>query len=168
MNDAEREGTLADLGNLLEGLESKWRVYTRHGRLPYDMAPPAPGALAAEVSALVTKLHTYWQRYASDEKTPSVPEIEASLQPLDAAAAIVTMTRLAAQDLVWPGHQHMDRDQAHRAALRIVDLLGPDATWWTNQEDDSSWTAVTACTFDGVIAGSNGEQFMVLIQVGED
>ena len=49
-------------------------------------------------------------------------------------------------------------------------LLGPDARWWSNHDPelDGCWTGVSACTFDGLVAGTDGRRFAVLIQVGED
>ncbi|MFB6615150.1 hypothetical protein ACIGFK_19475 [Streptomyces sp. NPDC085524] len=66
-----------------------------------------------------------------------------------------------------PGSKLMNREIAHDTVTRIVTWFGPEASWWTNR-DGRSWDPVTACTFDGVVAGSGGEHFAVLIQVGED
>jgi len=77
------------------------------------------------------------------------------------------MTALAAEDLVWSHHVLIDREIAHHTVTRIVKCLGPGARWWTNRQD-GAWDPVTACTFDGVVVGSNGEYFAILLQVGED
>jgi hypothetical protein len=77
------------------------------------------------------------------------------------------MTALAADDLVWGHRVLMNREIAHHTVTRIVKCLGPGATWWTNRQGNA-WDPVTACTFDGVVAGSNGEHFAILLQVGED
>ncbi|MFE2140754.1 hypothetical protein ACFXA3_03180 [Streptomyces sp. NPDC059456] len=86
---------------------------------------------------------------------------------MGADAAIGLMTALAAEDLVWPGSVLMNREIAHDTVARIVKWFGLGATWWTNRQG-RSWDPVTACTFDGVVAGSDGEHFAVLIQMGED
>ncbi|MFJ9847209.1 hypothetical protein ACIRYZ_43660 [Kitasatospora sp. NPDC101155] len=117
---------------------------------------------------LVAEIHPLWERYVpSGVAPPSVSEIEARLEPLSSDAAIEVMTALAADDLVWSNHVLMNREIAHHTVTRIVTCLGPGATWWTNREGNS-WDPVTACTFDGVVAGSNGELFAILLQVGED
>ncbi|MFP3986046.1 hypothetical protein U9R90_00740 [Streptomyces sp. E11-3] len=146
----------------LEALSTDLRVYVRHGRFR------GGSTLAHEIHAVVAELHTYWERYASGGfGRATIPEIEASLEPLDASAAIDLMTTLAAHDLVWPNFTHMDPEEARSAAEQVVNLLGPRATWWSNFDDHSS-TAVTECSFDGLIAGTDGERFAILIQVAED
>ncbi|MFH8572428.1 hypothetical protein [Streptomyces sp. NPDC017993] len=169
MDSMERMEALSELGGLLETLSSDPHVYVRHGLFPDDAGPStALRGLAAQVHALVAELHTYWRQYASGGTgLASVPQIEAGLEPFDAGAAVDLMTTLAVDDLVWPGSAHMDRDEARRTATRVVELLGQDATWWANRDAHSSY-AVTACTADGVIAGSDGARFAILIQVGED
>ena len=61
----------------------------------------------------------------------------------------------------------MERPEADTVADLVVELLGPDALWWSNG-DEHSWSAVSACTFDNVVAGTHGHRFAILIQVGED
>ncbi|WP_406097526.1 hypothetical protein [Kitasatospora purpeofusca] len=98
---------------------------------------------------------------------PTASQVEASLKPLAADGAIEMMTALAAEDLVSPDEILMNREIAHHTVTRIVRWLGPGATWWTNRQG-ASWDPVTACTFDGVVAGSDGDYFAVLLQLGED
>jgi len=169
VESTERTGITSELGSLIETLSNNRNVYVRHGRFASGVTPARrPGALAVEVYGLVAELHRYWKQYASGGTAPaSVPQIEASLEPLAADAAVELMTALAADDLLWPGFTHMERDEAHCTATHVVELLGPDATWWSNR-DDHAWSAVTACTLDGVIAGSDDEHFAILIQVCED
>ena len=61
----------------------------------------------------------------------------------------------------------MGLPEANTVAGLVVGLLGPDALWWSNG-DEHSWSAVSACTFDNVVAGTHGHRFAILIQVGED
>ncbi|MFF4505534.1 hypothetical protein [Streptomyces sp. NPDC001401] len=58
-------------------------------------------------------------------------------------------------------------EEAEAVAGQVVQLLGADARWWSNR-DGSSWTDVSGCTFDSLVAGTDGRRFAVLIQVGED
>lgn len=160
---------MSELGDLLKSLSSRPLVFVRHGQFPdRDAHGHGPGTLAGQVHDLVAELHPLWERYVpSGAAPPSVSQIEALLEPLGADAAIELMTTLAADDLVWPSSKLMNREIAHDTVTRIVQRLGPGATWWTNRQGNS-WEPVTACTFDGVVAGSDGEYFAILIQVGED
>ncbi|WP_328923709.1 hypothetical protein OG429_03110 [Streptomyces sp. NBC_00190] len=165
----ERAESLSELGDLLTSLSNRPVVSVRYGRFP-DGAIPGHGLgpLAGQVHDLVAELHPVWKRYLpSGAEPPSASQIEALLEPLSADAAVDLMARLAADDLVWPGSKLMNREIAHDTVTRIVKWLGPGATWWTNRQGNS-WDPVTACTFDGVVAGSDGGYFAVLIQVGED
>ncbi|MFI6250237.1 hypothetical protein [Streptomyces sp. NPDC051016] len=81
------------------------------------------------------------------------------------------MTYLSAGDLVFPGQLRRDREHAHRAAQRVVKLLGWDSTWWTNIELSDAghkWNPVSRFTFDGVVAGTGNGFVVALLQVGED
>ncbi|MGY5130313.1 hypothetical protein [Streptomyces nigrescens] len=169
MSSPEPHDISAELGALMATLQRELTVYVRHGRFPADAAPEdVRGGLAVQVHTLVAELHRYWQRYASGGTgLATVPQIEASLEPVDAAAAVELLTTLSVDDLLWPGFTRGDRGEAHHAATGVVELLGPAAEWWTTR-DAYAWNTVTACTCDGVIAGSDGYRFAVLIQVGED
>ncbi|MYS80627.1 hypothetical protein [Embleya scabrispora] len=134
--------------------------------------------LAAEIGAVIERLmDDHWKDHVWPRPRPGeysgirhAVRIAGSLEPLDdRAAAVESMAELAAVDLVWSPAEIMDRDVARDAAARVVTLLGPDATWWTNRvADDGSVNGVTPCTFDGLIAGTDGTHFAILIQVGED
>ncbi|WP_159403788.1 hypothetical protein [Streptomyces sp. NRRL S-646] len=41
------------------------------------------------------------------------------------------------------------------------------AQWWSNCDSDSL-TDISGCTFESLVAGTDGHCFAVLIQVGED
>lgn len=169
MESRKRAESLSELGDLLKSLANRPVVSVRYGRFP-DGAPPGRGLgpLAGQVHDLVAELHPMWKRYLpSGAEPPSASQIEALLEPLSADAAVELMTKLAADNLIWPSSKLMDRELAHHTVTRIVKWLGPGATWWTNRQG-SSWDPVTACTFDGVVAGSDGEYLAILIQVGED
>jgi hypothetical protein len=95
------------------------------------------------------------------------------VHPVAADLARDLIVHLSADDLVFPGYQHRDRDHARRTAQRIVDLLGPGTKWCTNLDvsvpDSPSWDPVTRHTFDGVVAGFGSDgTFIVLLHVGED
>ena len=169
MNSRDRAESLSALGDLLKSLSSRPVISVRYGRLP-DEAASGHGlaSLASQVHELVAEVHPLWERYVPSGATPpSVSQIEALLEPLSSDAAIEVMTALAADDLVWSHHVLMNREIAHHTVTRIVKSLGSGATWWTNRQGNA-WDPVTACTFDGVVAGSNGEHFAILLQVGED
>ncbi|MFE2163724.1 hypothetical protein ACFXB3_01360 [Streptomyces sp. NPDC059447] len=169
MESSERASNLSDLGALLKSLSNKPAVSVRYGRFPGGgTSGPGPAPLADQVHDLVAELHPLWKRYVSSRSEhPSAPQIEALLEPLSADATVDLMTKLASDNLVWSGSKLMDREIARDTVTRIVKWLGPGATWWTNRQGNS-WDPVTAYTFDGVVAGSDGEYFAVLIQVGED
>jgi hypothetical protein len=160
-----------ELSVLLKRLAHAQRVYVRSGRLR-PTSGGARGVLAAvatETHILVGQLHEKdWQQHASNSDGPaSVEQVEEALEPLSAANAAAMMGRLASQDLVRPEFTFMERAEADTIAGLVVELLGPDALWWPNG-DEHSWSAVSACTFDGLVAGTDGHRFAVLIQVGED
>ncbi|MEU7468614.1 hypothetical protein AB0A94_08660 [Streptomyces sp. NPDC044984] len=112
------------------------------------------------------RLHKeYWHRYGSDPVP--VGKVEASLVPWDAPDAAALMGGLASVSLLWPSHAYMDRDEADAVARRVVAALGPGACWWSNR-DDGGVDGVTGATMDTFVAGSDGDRFVVLIQVQED
>ncbi|MFE7168880.1 hypothetical protein [Streptomyces sp. NPDC057616] len=61
----------------------------------------------------------------------------------------------ASQCLVWRDVTFMDPAEAEAVAGQVVELLGADARRWSNGHD-------------GLLAGTDGHRFAVLIQVGED
>ncbi|MFJ8623064.1 hypothetical protein ACIRD3_09460 [Kitasatospora sp. NPDC093550] len=169
MESRERAEKLSELGDLLTSLSNRPVVSVRYGRFPDGATPDhGLGPLAGHVHDLVAELHPIWERYiARGAVPPSASQIEARLEPLTADEAIELMTALASDDLVWPSSKLMDREIAHHTVTRLVTWLGSGATWWTNRQGNS-WEPVSACTFDGVVAGSDGEYFAILIQLGED
>ncbi|SEL14233.1 hypothetical protein SAMN05414137_10644 [Streptacidiphilus jiangxiensis] len=157
-----RDESLVELGRLLKSLAGKPVVCVRYGRWPVrGAAGDGPAGLAEQVHELVAEIHP------PGAEAPDGARIEAALVPLTAEAAVEAMTALAADDLVRPRHALKDREVARDAVTRIVHILGPTASWWTNQRG-GGWDPVTGFTFDGVVAGGNGAYFVVLLQVGED
>lgn len=162
-----RDETAEFMGRLARELS----VYVSAGRLsgtgPAPDGPrPLVSAVAAEVHALVRRLHEeYWHRYGSDPVP--VDQVEASLVPWDASDAAALMGELASVSLLWPTHVYMDRGEADAVAQRMVAALGPQACWWSNR-DDGSVSGVTGATMDTLVTGSDGDRFVVLIQVEDD
>ncbi|MET8247875.1 hypothetical protein ABZV31_27820 [Streptomyces sp. NPDC005202] len=108
-----------------------------------------------------------WQQYATDPAAPvPVEQVEQALEPVDAKKAAALMGSLASTCLVWPGATFMEPAKADDVARRVVNLVGPGAQWWSNRDGDSG-TGVSACTFDSLVAGTDGHRFAVLIQVGD-
>ncbi|MFJ4672758.1 hypothetical protein [Kitasatospora purpeofusca] len=145
-------------------------VCVRYGRLPDGTAPDHRlRSVAGHVHGLVAEVHPLWERYlATVGVPPTASQVEACLKPLAADEAVEMMTALAAEDLVSSDEVLMNREIAHHMVTRIVRWLGPGATWWTNHGDLGSSHPVSACTFDSVVAGSDGEYFAILLQLGED
>ncbi|MEW2074602.1 hypothetical protein ACH4FA_13870 [Streptomyces sp. NPDC017966] len=153
---------------LMERLVREPNVYVSAGRLPRTApAPEGPRPLvAAEVHALVRRLHEeYWHKYGSDPVP--VGQVEASLVPWDASDATALMGELASVSLLWPSHAYMDRGEADAVARGVVAALGSGACWWSNR-DDVSVSGVTGATMDTLVTGSDGDRFVVLIQVEDD
>ena len=156
---------------LLKRLAHAQRVYVRSGQLrpTSDGANGVLAAVAAETHILLRQLHLKdWQQHASDPDGPvPVEQVEAALEPIAAEDAAAMMGRLASQCLVWPRFAFMERTEADTVVGLVVELLGQDALWWSNG-DEHSWSAVSACTFDRLVVGTDRHRFAVLIQVGED
>ncbi|MFF5503383.1 hypothetical protein [Streptomyces roseolus] len=144
------------------------RVYVAAGR--FTGADPDLPELAAEVRAVLARMAAdeAWARFLPGYVPPPVPELCAALEPLETDEAAPFLARLAAVDLYWPTHRHLPADVAERAADRVVSLLGPDASWWTNHDEAAG--AVTGVTpfFDSLLAGTDGEHFAVALQVADD
>ena len=58
-------------------------------------------------------------------------------------------------------------NEAETIAARVVRLLGPGTSWWSNR-DDLSVDGVTSFSVDTFVIGSDGHRFALLIQVGDD
>ncbi|NUQ97417.1 MAG: hypothetical protein HOY79_13000 [Streptomyces sp.] len=160
-----------ELSVLLKRLSHQGRVYVRSGRLRPTSggASGVVAAMAAEVHTLLRQLYRKdWQGYATSSVGPEdVQQVEEALEAIDAEKAASLMGRFASQCLVWSDYAFMDRAEADSVAGQVVKVLGAQAQWWSNW-DDGSWTDVSGCTFDGLVAGTDGHRFAVLIQVGED
>ncbi|MGW7816784.1 hypothetical protein ACWGLF_01390 [Streptomyces puniciscabiei] len=162
-----------ELSQLMARLAHRRRVYVRSGRIP-----SAPGgldglraAVAAEAHVVIRRLWKDWEQWAGDRSGPvSARQVEEALETLTAERAVELMAWLAAQCLVWPGASFMERSEADTVARSVGRLLGPDAHWWStfDPELECCVSGVSACTFDGLVTGTDGRRFVVLIQVGED
>ncbi|MEU0738135.1 hypothetical protein [Streptomyces sp. NPDC006134] len=138
------------------------------------MADKAGGSVPEVVRQVAIKAEEVWKDYAVEGVVgPVTPtEVEGALTQIDGERAVELLTCLATDDLVFPGTRRRDRTHAHRAAERIVRLLGYQSVWYTNinglSPRERAWTPVTRHTFDGVVAGTGGSFTVVLLQVGED
>ncbi|WP_143079068.1 hypothetical protein [Streptomyces monashensis] len=148
-------------------------MYVRSGQLP-STAGGVEGiraAVASEVHVLLRRLWKDWERYASGPEGPSsAQQVEEALETPAAHQAAELMGRFAAECLMWPGATFMERAEADAVVRRVVELLGPDARWWSTYDSEAEGvcTGISACTFDGLVTGTDGRHFIVLIQVGED
>lgn len=144
------------------------RVYVAAGRF----AGPDPDLpeLAAEVRAVLAAMASdeAWARFLPAYVPPPVPEICAALEPLETYEAAPFLARLATVDLYWPTHRHLPADVAGRAADRVVALLGPGASWWTNHDEAGGAVTGVSPFFDSLLAGTDGEHFAVALQVADD
>ncbi|MFF9144683.1 hypothetical protein ACF1BN_07495 [Streptomyces sp. NPDC014861] len=152
----------------LEELATPSRVFVASGRFT-EPDPDLP-ELAVRIRALLaeTAADGAWRRFLPGYVPPPVPEICAALEPLEAAEAVPFLTTLATVDLIWPSHRHRPADAAARAADRVVALLGPEGSWWTNH--DASCGAVNGLTplFDSLLAGTDGRRYALALQIADD
>ncbi|MGW6536527.1 hypothetical protein ACWGBV_34315 [Streptomyces sp. NPDC055051] len=152
----------------LEELATPSRVFVAAGRF----AEPDPDLpeLAVRIRALLAEAAAdgAWRRFLPGYVPSPVPEICAALEPLEAAEAVPFLTTLATVDLIWPSHRHRPADAAARAADRVVALLGPEGSWWTNH--DASCGAVNGLTplFDSLLAGTDGRRYALALQIADD
>ncbi|MEE1770142.1 hypothetical protein PUR34_18825 [Streptomyces sp. JV185] len=161
-------GDSAELEAGMAELATPTRVYVAAGR--FTAPEPDVPELAARIRALLVAVAAdeAWRRFLPGYTPPSVPEICAALEPVEAHDAAPFLARVAAVDLVWPSHRHLSAEAAGRAADRVVSLLGPEASWWTNH--DVGCGAVNGLTplFDSLLAGTNGEHFALALQIADD
>lgn len=161
-------GVLTELEAGMAELSTPVRVYVATGRF----AEPDPDLpeLAARIRTLLAEVAVdeAWRRFLPGYTPPSAPEICAALEPVETHDAAAFLARVAAVDLVWPNHQHLPVEAAERAADRVVSLLGPEASWWTNH--DAGCGAVNGLTplFDSLLAGTDGEHFVLALQIADD
>ncbi|MFF5973909.1 hypothetical protein ACFY7C_20500 [Streptomyces sp. NPDC012769] len=163
-----RSRFLADLEAGMAELSTPMRVYVTAGRFTEPEADLPE--LAARIRALLAVVaeDEAWQRFLPRYVPPSVPEIRDALEPMETHEAAAFLARLASVDLVWPSHRHLPAETAERAADRVVSLLGPEGTWWTNH--DAGCGAVNGLTplFDSLLAGTDGEYFALALQIADD
>ncbi|MFF1410545.1 hypothetical protein ACFVX6_12290 [Streptomyces sp. NPDC058289] len=149
-------------------LSTPMRVYVAAGR--FVEAEPDLPELAARIRTLLAgvAVDEAWRRFLVGYAPPSVPEICAALEPVETHGAAAFLVGVAAVDLVWPDHRHLPIEAAERAADRVVSLLGPEAAWWTNH--DAGCGAVNGLTplFDSLLAGTDGEHFVLALQIADD
>lgn len=93
--------------------------------------------------------------------------VQRTLELVETHEAASFLAQVAAIDLVWPSHRHLPVETAERAADRVVALLGPAATWWTNH--DAECGAVNGLTplFDSLLAGTDGQHFALALQIAD-
>ncbi|MFF3209145.1 hypothetical protein ACFYYB_00655 [Streptomyces sp. NPDC002886] len=149
-------------------LSTPTRVYVAAGRFT-EPDPDLP-ELAARIRTLLAGVAAdeAWRRFLPGYAPPSVPEICAALEPVETHGAAAFLAGIAAVDLLWPDHLHLPVEAAARAAERVVSLLGPEASWWTNH--DAGCGAVNGLTplLDSLLAGTDGEHFALALQIADD
>lgn len=158
----------AVLGTLLHQLSSAGGTCVRHGSLS---APSDPATwlehLAPEIHVAVLAEHEAWARIDTHVQPPTpIPQMRAGLEPLIASAATEHLARFASTSLMW-NVPFMDPDRAHDLASRVVATLGPDARWWSNHDEHASY-CLTGCTVDGLVAGTDGTHFALLLRAEID
>ncbi|MET9841873.1 hypothetical protein ABZZ01_29425 [Streptomyces virginiae] len=161
-------GVLAELEAGMAELSTPMRVYVAAGRFT-DPEADLP-ELAAQVRALLATMagDAAWRRFLPGYTPLSVPEICACLEPVETHRAASLLAQVAAVDLVWPSHRHQPVDSAERAAARVVSLLGPEASWWTNHDVDCGAVNGLTPLFDSLLAGTDGEHFALALQIADD
>jgi hypothetical protein len=144
------------------------RVYVAAGRFT-EPAPDLP-ELADRIRALLASMaaEETWRRFIPRYVPPSVPEICASLEPVETGEAASFLAQVAAVDLVWESHRHLPLESAERAAERVVSLLGSEASWWTNHDVECGAVNGLTPLFDSLLAGTDGELFALVLQVADD
>lgn len=102
-------------------------------------------------------------------KPISVADVGAALESIPREPAGRRLIELASRSMVYT-YDIMDGDRAKKLTEELVTLLGEDAEWFSNQDPggETSWSPVTRCTFDGVVAATAATHFAILLQLGED
>ena len=161
-------GILTDLEAGMAALSTPRRVYVATGRFT-EPDPDLP-ELAAQIRTLLSEVteDEAWRRFLLDYDLPSAPGICAALEPMETHRAAAFLARLAAVDLLWPSHRHLPIETAERAADRVVSLLGPEAGWWTNHDDDCGSVNGLTPLFDSLLAGTDGTHFALALQIADD
>ncbi|MFD3437154.1 hypothetical protein ACFWU3_06580 [Streptomyces sp. NPDC058685] len=161
-------GVLAELEACMAELSTPTRVYVAAGR--FSEPDPDLPELAARIRTLLCAVAAdeAWQRLLPGYTAPSVPEICASLEPMETHGAASFLARVAAVDLLWPSHQHLPRESAERAAEQVVSTLGSEASWWTNHDVEGGAVNGLTPLFDSLLAGTDGEHFALALQIADD
>jgi hypothetical protein len=162
------------LERLLVGLTHSRRVFASSG------AYAAPGA---DMPEFINEISTFIERVVDEDGSdlfhyytrgrpvrslgyPGVNDL--AIFPLEAPSdAVELMVKAASECLAWHTTLLMDQDVARKTAAEIVVALGPDATWWANQ-NDVEVIGLTPLTFDLLVAGTDGVHFAMLLQVADD
>ncbi|MFJ7214209.1 hypothetical protein [Amycolatopsis sp. NPDC098790] len=156
-------GITEQLAVLLAGLSNQNEVFAVSGERTAT-------ALAEHVHALGATGEKRWETEIDPRNEAiSVADVTSALQPIPRELAERRMAELASGSMVYT-YEIMDGDRARELAGQLVALLGEDAEWWSNQDPggETSWSPVTRCTFDGVVAATTSTHFAALLQLGED
>ncbi|MFC8461621.1 hypothetical protein ACFUJ0_33125 [Streptomyces sp. NPDC057242] len=144
------------------------RVYVPTGRLagPGPVLPE-PTVRIRTPLAEVTE-DGAWRRFPPGYVPPTESRIRAAPEPPEARGAAPFLTGLATVDPVRPGHRRLPEGTAGRAADRVVFLLGPEASRWTDH--DAERGAVNGLTplSDSLLAGTDGERFVPAPRIADD
>ncbi|MBO1334121.1 hypothetical protein [Streptomyces sp. VRA16 Mangrove soil] len=167
MKERESDPALTELRATMRQLE-RGGAWTRCGRLD---APAGPDTwldrIAPEIHTVVRRANEEWAPQDSYVEAPAtLAEVAPHMRGIGPDEAVAHLTRFAAECLCWRVPL-MDRQAAGEHASRVAGLLGPRARWWTNHEEHG-WNGLTGCTFDGVVAGTDGVRFTVLVQATVD
>ncbi|MFJ8884871.1 hypothetical protein ACIRJR_15880 [Streptomyces sp. NPDC102402] len=159
---------LGELSRTMAALTTGGRVYVRTGR--YTEAAADMGELTAQIHELLVQVFEdeSWRRFLSPAEPMPPRSIEASLEPVEGDAAAALLASLASVDIVWPSHRLLDREVALRTAAHAVSLLGDGATWWTNHDAHCGATNLVTPVFDSLVAGTDGEYYVMALQVADD
>lgn len=152
----------------MSGLATPMRVYVAAGRFT-EPEPDLP-ELAARIRTLlaVVTADEAWRRFLPGYTPPSVPAICASLEPVETYEAAAFLAQVAGVDLVWRSHRHLPAEAAERMSGRVVALLGPEASWWTNHDAECGAVHGLTPLFDSLLAGMQGEHFVLALQIADD
>ncbi|WNO77406.1 hypothetical protein [Streptomyces sp. AM8-1-1] len=161
-------GVLAELRAGMAELSVPTRVFVAAGRFT-EPDPDLP-ELAARIRTLLSAVAAdeAWQRFLPGYTAPFVPQICASLEPVETHEAASFLAQVAAVDLVWPSHRHLPLETAERAAARVVATLGPEGSWWTNHDVEGGAVNRLIPLFDSLLAGTDGEYFALALQIADD
>ncbi|NBE50680.1 hypothetical protein GUY60_04405 [Streptomyces sp. YC537] len=152
----------------LSELSTPMRVFVAAGR--FTEADPDLPELAARIRELLATAAAdeAWQRFLPTYTPPPVPQLCAALEPVESHNAAPFLAQVAGADLLWPSHRHLSAEVAERAAHRVVSLLGPECTWWTNHDTECGAVNGLTPVFDSLLAGTDGEHYALALQLADD